>query len=123
MTKVNKICLCCGKKYSYCTSCHTPTADTYWKNMWDTENCKKVFMIISDYKANVLTADEAKNKLAECDISDKNSFKDSIVKALKEIGAVSDKKEVTSVEEVAVENKNDTDFKPKKRNRFVNNIE
>ena len=79
----NRICLTCGKPYEYCGSCQSSLTLPVWKNIFDTENCKTVFEIVSDYAQNVITKEVAKTKLLNCDLS--HSFKGNIKKYIDEI--------------------------------------
>lgn len=83
MIKNNKKCITCGNEYYYCSSCNTK--DPMWKNLWDTENCKNIFETVSDYAQKSMSEETAKEKLMACDLSNKDSFKESIQKYLNEI--------------------------------------
>lgn len=85
MNKQNKICLCCGKSYSYCTNCNSVSPSKYWMNVWDTKNCQNIFMIVSDYMAKKITKDEADIKLKDCDLTNYDSFRTTIKNTIDEI--------------------------------------
>ena len=81
----NRICLTCGKAYEYCGSCPTSLNLPVWKNLFDTENCKTIFEVVSDYAQKVITKDVAKKKLSKCDIL--GNYKENIQKHLNDIVA------------------------------------
>ena len=68
MGKTNRKCCLCGKEYYYCPNCDNGEEPT-WKVLWDTENCKKIFLTITDYNFKNITANEAKKILETCDIN------------------------------------------------------
>lgn len=59
-----RTCLLCGKQYEYCPHCgkHNPTET--WRFLYCSENCNQIDNIISAYKANKISASEAKSRLS-----------------------------------------------------------
>lgn len=76
MATKNKVCYCCGNAYSFCPSCNS-SAPT-WRNLFDTEECNKVFRVISNYNTGKATADDVKAVVETYNIKDFSKFKDSI---------------------------------------------
>lgn len=71
-----RVCCICNTEYKYCPSCDKkmPT----WSTMFDTENCKNIFYILTDYNFGKLTKEETVSKLEECDLSQKSTFRRKI---------------------------------------------
>lgn len=84
MKKDNKTCFCCGKKYKYCNSCSEYAALPQWMNLYDKIECKTIFDVATDYCQKVITKEEAKERLAEYDVT-KITLKDSIKKIIDEV--------------------------------------
>ena len=87
----NRVCLTCGKSYTYCNSCTDDIHLPVWKNIFDTENCKNIFEIVSDYEQKVIDKEKAKNKLLKYDLSNKGEFKPHVKKIIEEIIFVEEK--------------------------------
>lgn len=96
MKKDNRICICCGKAYKYCSSCAEYASLPTWKNIYDEIECKVIFDVATDYLANSITKEEAKKKLNAYDI--KNiTMKESIAKVINEILGSSEIEKVNEV--------------------------
>ena len=61
--KYTRICICCGQQYEYCVKCDRETKKETWKNNYDIASCRDVFNTITDYRAGVLTKEEAADAL------------------------------------------------------------
>lgn len=85
-TKKRK-CIVCGTEYEYCGNCKSYSADPTWKAIYHDENCRNIMNIATEYMAGNITKSAAKSKLGNCDLSDKNKFKESVLKAVNEICA------------------------------------
>lgn len=81
MAKLNRVCKVCGSKYRYCPSCETDLRPT-WYAMFHDENCKNIFMILTDEFLKKITTLEAKKELKKCDLSNSDNFTESIKKHL-----------------------------------------
>ena len=87
MKKNNNVkCVVCGKGYHLCMSCKDKIAMKPWKVLTDTSEHYKVHQVISGYRGGIYTKDEARVALENIDISDKNTYLDSVKKVLDEIG-------------------------------------
>ena len=74
MIKDNKICILCGKKYSFCNRCEEYDHLPRWMAIYCSENCKNIFNTISGYNMKLKTKEEAASALGECDLSKKSQF-------------------------------------------------
>lgn len=85
MAKLNKECIVCGKKYSFCNSCNEDLNRPFWMNDFHDENCKNIYHACAGYSAKHKTKEEARKILDECDLSDKASFTPITQKLIAEI--------------------------------------
>lgn len=85
MGRPNRKCLVCGKEYEFCRSCFEFVNHPVWRNLFDEDNCRKVFDAVSNYKQNAITKMVAKERLSECDLSRKDEWNDSIRNDVNEI--------------------------------------
>ena len=83
MAKKNKICLTCGKQYTYCSNCHRK--DPVWMDEFHAEDCKNIFDICTRYNMQMLTKEEARAALDAYDLSDKANFRSYIQRDLENI--------------------------------------
>ena len=58
-----RTCIICNSKYAYCNRCPGGKNVPSWKNLYDTEECKKVFEICSAYVNKLITKGDAMIKL------------------------------------------------------------
>lgn len=84
--EVQRICNVCQNSYKYCRNCDRklPT----WYSMFDSENCKKIFDILTEYNFGKVSKSEANEILMECDLSQKENFRQ---KLQDEINAIMEK--------------------------------
>lgn len=81
----NATCSICGKGYRLCLSCKDAMDMKPWKLHTDTAEHYKVYQILHGYSTGVYTKSEAKNKLQMVDLSDLNTFRDSIKNTINDI--------------------------------------
>ena len=109
MNKNNNVkCIICGKGYHLCRSCKDKLAVAPYKLLTDTSEHYKVYQVVNAYRGKVYTKEEAREVLKNIDISDKDTYLDSVKKILDEILEV--EKKINKVEDI---NKNNV-AKPKK---------
>lgn len=89
---VNKTCIVCGAKYEYCTSCSKYDRFPTWMNQFDSENCKNLFMVATDYNAGELTLTEAKTRVKALDVSHIDEYASGVKKTIKEIMTAKEEK-------------------------------
>ena len=82
--KNNSTCAICGKGYYLCMSCKSHNL-TPWKLHTDTAEHYKIFQILRGVFLNVYTKEEAKKKLNNIDLSDLDTFRDSVKLQIKDI--------------------------------------
>ena len=87
--KPNHICKVCGVKYYACESCDK---NKTYKSMCESENHYKIYNIVIMYTRGVYSKEQAMNALSHCDLSDMNTYKESIVKIIDEINKVDETK-------------------------------
>ena len=85
MSRRNRECYLCGDKYAYCSNCNKK--DPAWMAEFHTENCKNIFDICTRFNMQLLTKDEAKAALEQCDLVNKANFKSYVQRDLENIFA------------------------------------
>jgi len=81
MGKNNKVCLICGKAYSYCPSCRK--TEPGWKNLVDTELCLDIYYALSEYYTSG-DAEPIKKVLKENNIKDYSMFAERTINQINE---------------------------------------
>ena len=83
--EINHHCIICGKGYHTCDSCNNIKTFTPWRTLTDTTEHFLLYMVLQDYINKRITKAEAKKKLSNFDLSEKDTFKDSARNAINEI--------------------------------------
>lgn len=78
MAKTNRTCKTCGKAYYYCPTCDTRKPS--WFAMWETEQCRDIFKLLSSEFSKKITTSEAKQQLIDMGVTLNDSFTDSVKK-------------------------------------------
>jgi predicted transcriptional regulator len=81
----NKKCIVCGVRYTFCTSCSEFDKEPRWRAIYHDANCKKIFETATDYLAGQLTKEQAKESFDQCDLSNKDNFNATIIKAIDKV--------------------------------------
>jgi len=122
MKKNNKKCIICGTTYTFCLNCSKFDNLPRWMAMFDKNECKELFDIISNYQSNVCTKDEAKKRLIDIG-SHKMKLLSPIQKITDEI--ISDLSEKTNrkeeTENKVVNNSNDINKNNELDNLIIKN--
>ena len=95
--KNNKTCIVCGEKYTFCPTCSEAKDLEMWRNIYHSENCKKLFHAASGYHAQTATIEEVRARFDECDLSYKDKLNENFIEAIN--AAYGIKKEVEIKEE------------------------
>lgn len=74
MIKNNKTCILCSKVYTFCNRCEEFDHLPRWMTIYCSENCRKIFLTLTDYNAGKLSKEQAYEVLKNCDLSDKDKF-------------------------------------------------
>jgi len=74
MAKSKRACYLCGSKYEYCDCNRQPA----YMATFCSENCRDIFRSLSSYGAGLISAEDCKELLDCCDLSSKDSYKESI---------------------------------------------
>ena len=96
----NRTCILCGKTYSYCGTCASDMNKERWHNIYHDNNCRTIFNTVADYVAGILSKEKAIETLNDCDLSQKESFKSSVLQVLNELYPVTN---VTSEQQITVD--------------------
>lgn len=92
MAKANKICKVCGKHYYFCPNCNENLANPKpsWYSLFDSEQCRDIFKLLTNYYLGKLSANEAKAQLISYDLSDLSEYDEDIVNQINTILATND---------------------------------
>lgn len=129
MVKNNKKCLVCGTVYSYCSSCAEYSNFPTWMTNFHSDNCRKIFNIVSGYNAGSLPKEDASKKINDCDLTDKSKYSEAIRKVINELNNLKNEtvgnisKEIKkTVEEVAekIDEKSEVVEQPSSYNNYSN---
>lgn len=71
--KPNKKCIVCGKKYYFCVSCNEAKLPA-WHAIYCGDNCRKIYNATADFHAGLISKEDVKKMLDECDLSNKAAF-------------------------------------------------
>ena len=112
---LNATCSICGKKYHMCASCKDLMALQPWKIHTDTAEHYKIYQVLLGYNTKVYDIAEAKAKLLNIDLSDKDIYATEIKEVINEILAYEDK----PVENDTTKKVKPTSKKGKKANKTV----
>ena len=117
ITKNNATCSICGKPYYMCVSCKDQQMLSPWKIHTDTAEHYKVYQILHGISVGIYTKQEAKDRLQNVDLRDKDSFLPRIKQRIDEImstnNVIANKKndvKVQNDEEKVEEVKNEKTF-------------
>lgn len=75
--RINSYCTVCGKGYHLCVSCGSHKL-TPWRVVTDTSEHYKIHQILSAVSCGVYSEEEAKERLMNVDLSDIDTYKDSV---------------------------------------------
>lgn len=113
--KNNRTCVCCGKEYHFCNTCASQINEPRWRNIYCSDNCRKVFMTITDYNYKEITEEQAIQNLKESDLN--SNFNESITNAINKLmNSVKKVPEEKTTEEL-VESEQNIDKKTGNRNK------
>lgn len=114
MRKNNKRCLICSNLYTFCLNCaefdHLPR----WMGMFDKKECKEIFDAISDYRSNLCTKEETKERLIKIGALNMKVNK-AVQKSIDEIMLESNKDEDS-------EKSDDISYKKRKPKKNISNM-
>lgn len=85
MGKLNRTCIICGKRYSYCNNCQRDSVKPTWYAIFDTERCHAIYEICTNYRDGIITIENAKERLSKFDLSDLENFAEATKNQIKEI--------------------------------------
>lgn len=85
MKPFEKICIVCGEHYEFCLSCSRFDNKPRWMQIFHNENCHDLFTILNQYSHGDINVSQAREKLNELDLSQKDNIKESLVKQIDEI--------------------------------------
>ena len=96
--RYRRTCTVCGKEYEFCPDCREYALQPSWKNIYHDENCREIAHILTAV-GRTITAEEAREKIAKCDLTNKDNFNEVWRKPLFELLGINEKVEEPKVEE------------------------
>lgn len=87
MAKRDRKCYLCGENYQYCPTCSNDRMKPAWMAEFHSANCKNIFDICTRFNMQLLTKEEAKAALEQCDLTNKENFKSYVQRDLGNIFA------------------------------------
>lgn len=96
--RYKRTCTVCGKEYEFCPDCREYALQPSWKNIYHDENCREIAHILTAV-GRTITAEEAKEKIVKCDLTNKDNFNEVWRKPLFELLGINEKVEEPKVEE------------------------
>ena len=90
-SQFNATCDICGRPYKLCLSCRDMMALHPWRTHTDTSEHYKVYQVLLGYNTGVYDIAEAKAKLQNVDLSDRNTYVKEIKEVIEKIMAYEDK--------------------------------
>ena len=97
MGKLNRTCIICGKKYSYCNNCQSDANKRTWYFIFDGLNCHDIYEGCTQYRDGEIDVKAAYEKISKLDISNIKNFAEATRIQIEEILAKG--KDVKSVTE------------------------
>ena len=132
--RYRRTCTVCGKEYEFCPDCREYALQPSWKNIYHDENCREIAHILTAV-GRTITVEEAKEKIAKCDLTNKDNFNEVWRKPLFELLGINEKIEeskveepkaeekIEKVEEIKIEEKTEEDVKTEEtKNDYVSEI-
>lgn len=89
-------CVVCSNEYKFCPRCNEDADKPLWYFTFCSEQCKNIYNITSGYEDGKITANVAKTKLDELDLSKLDKFGTSYKASIEKINS-------TAVKEVIVD--------------------
>ncbi len=83
MAKSRRSCYLCGNTYEYCDCNRQPS----FMATFCSENCRDIFKSLCLYGTNTISAEDCKELLDCCDLSNKGSYKESTRNTIDELYA------------------------------------
>ena len=85
MEPMRKCTLCPSHKYSYCNKCKAPSLIEPWRMLFDSETCRDVYHILSEFAFGRKTAIEARSELENYEVPNKEDMTSSLRKNLEDV--------------------------------------
>ena len=85
MGKLNRTCIICGKKYSYCNNCQSDANKPTWYFIFDSQNCHDIYEVCTQYRDKEITVAQEYEKISKLDISNIKNFAEATRIQIEEI--------------------------------------
>ena len=92
MARLNKTCLACQTRYSYCPTCSRADAlKPSWSNEFCCESCMSLWMTLTRYGMSTLTKSEAKSIISDLDLKPIDEYAECVQRDYAKVMAVEKK--------------------------------
>lgn len=91
-----RTCIVCGKKYNYCPHCRSYNPYETWRMIYCSNNCRNVFHIFDDYRANKVDAKEAYEKISKYNLDNLTDLVNDTVKEIVKKGKPKKKRKIVN---------------------------
>ena len=79
MAQLNRKCICCSTRYSYCPSCSRADAlKPTWHSEFCSETCKELWLTLTRHNMGTLTKSEAKSIISNLDLKPIDIYVDCV---------------------------------------------
>lgn len=97
MARLNKTCLACQTKYSYCPTCSRADAlKPSWHNEFCCESCMTLWMTLTRFGMSILTKSEARAVISDLDLKPMDEYVDCVQRDYAKVMTVEKKARKTS---------------------------
>lgn len=112
MAKLNRKCIICGTRYSYCPHCSEDANKPTWMAIFCGENCKDVYTTLDDFRDGRISKEDAQTVLNGLDLSPIEKLPKNFQEIFNEIMVEEDIKTMdeTAMNEVAEDTANAIDI-------------
>lgn len=112
MAKLNRKCIICGIRYSYCPHCSEDANKPTWMAIFCGENCKDVYTTLDDFRDGRISKEDAQTVLNGLDLSPIEKLPKNFQEIFNEIMVEEDIKTMdeTAMNEVAEDTTNAVDI-------------
>ena len=93
----NRICIICGKSYSYCPNCGEDVNKPSWYFIFDSQNCHDIYEVCTQYRDKKIDVKKAYELISKLDLSNIEDFVEVTKNQIKEIIRLNE--EATNVKE------------------------
>lgn len=115
ISRFDRTCTICGKKYEYCATCSKFSHLPRWMDAYCSENCKDLYNITAGWANNWLDKDVEIARLEKCDLTNIDKYPQWMRDIIKEMQSYKPQVSAEAIEQVLF----DVDVKDEKSDKNV----